>query len=69
MAHTKYQYCYATVYNQECSIYVFNQHNLTNEQHDERLNTKVDVVEDIGITRQHRVLTEDTAQKPLIIFL
>ena len=50
LAQTKYQYLYATVYNQECALYGFNQHNLTNEQHYERLNTKVDVVEAIGIT-------------------
>ena len=50
------------MYYQECALYGFQQHNLKNEQNYERFNTKVYAGEYIGITRQHRVLTEDTAQ-------
>ena len=57
------QYCYATVYNQECSLYGFLQHNLTNVHYYEQFNTKVDVEESISITRQHRVIKEDTTQE------
>ena len=39
---TKYQYCYAIVYNKECKMYGFYQHNLKNEKYYERFNTKVD---------------------------
>ena len=59
MNQTEHHYCYATLYNQECTLYGFHQHNLTNEQYYERLNTKVDVGESISITMQHRVLMED----------
>ena len=59
---TKDQYCYATMYDQECELHGFQQHNLTNKQYYERFNTKVYGVESISITRQHRFLTEDTAQ-------
>ena len=44
-------------------MYVFNQQNLTNEQYYELLNTKVYVGEAIGITIQHHVLVEYTAQE------
>ena len=53
------------MYNPECALYGFNQHNLTNEQFYDRFNTKVDVGEVIGITRQHRVIMEDMAQETL----
>ena len=46
------QYCYATVYTQECVIYGFQEQSLTNEQYYELFNTKVDVVVSIGITIQ-----------------
>ena len=35
---------------------------LTNEQYYNWFNAKVDIGEDIGITRKYRVLMEDTAQ-------
>ena len=31
LVHTEDQYCYAAVYGQDCTLYRFNQHNLTNE--------------------------------------
>ena len=63
LAETQYQYCYSTLYNQECELYGFNQQNLTNEQYYDQLNTKIDVGEATGITRQHHVLVEYTAQE------
>ena len=62
LSQTKDQYCYATVYNQECALYGFNQHNLINEQYYEKFNTKFDVGEAIYITRKHHVPMEDKAQ-------
>ena len=56
LAHTEDQYCYATVYDKECTFHVLHQHNFTNEYYREQFNTKVDVGKSIGITRQHRVL-------------
>ena len=53
------------MYDQESALYVFNQHNLNNGNYYEKFNTKVDVVEAIGITRQQHFLMEDTAQETL----
>ena len=68
LAHTKYKYCYATVYDKECGMYGFNHHNFTNEQYYEKFNDAVDFVEAIGKIIQHRFLMEDTAHKTFIIF-
>jgi hypothetical protein len=61
LAQTEDQYPYATVYDIECGIYSFSQNLLTNEQWYERFNTRVDVGEAIGVTRQHKVLLEHVA--------
>ena len=45
------KYFYDTVYVQECEIYIFQQHTLTNEQYYGSFNKKVDVGVSIGITR------------------
>jgi hypothetical protein len=58
LAQTEDQYPYATVYEQECTLYSFTQNSLTNEQWYERFNTKIDVGSAIGVTRQHQVLLE-----------
>ena len=50
LSQTKYQYWYATVYDQECALYGFNQHNLINEQYYSQFNTNVGVVEAIRKT-------------------
>ena len=50
LAQTKYHYCYATVYNQDCALYGFNQQNLTKKHHYERFNTKVNISEAISLT-------------------
>jgi hypothetical protein len=63
LAQTEDQYPFATVYDQELSFYSFRQETLSNTQWYERLNTKVDVGDAIGVTRQHKVLLEYVAQE------
>jgi hypothetical protein len=63
LAQAEYQYPFATVYDQELSFYSLKQETLSNPQWYERLNTKVDVSEAIGVTRQHKVLLYYMAQK------
>ena len=63
LVQTKDQYPYATVYEQECALYTFAQHTLSNEQWYERFNTKVDVGNAIDVTRQHRVFLEHQSQE------
>ena len=52
----EYQYPFATVYDQELGFYAFQQETLSNPQWYERFNTKVDVVQAIGMTRQLKAL-------------
>ena len=61
MAQAEDKYFYATVWNQECVLYVFQQYTLTNEHYYKQFNTEVDAGEAIVITRQYRVVMEDTA--------
>jgi hypothetical protein len=63
LAQTEDQYPYATVYEQECTLYSFNQNTLTNEQWYERFNTQIDVGSAIGVTRQHKILLEHVASE------
>jgi hypothetical protein len=63
LAQTEDQYPYATVYEQECTLYSFNQNTLSNEQWYERFNTRIDVGTAIGVMRQHQVLLEQVASK------
>ena len=63
LSQTEYQYPFATVYNQELCFYAFRQDNLSDPQWYERLNKKVDVREEIGVIRQHKVLLEYVAQE------
>ena len=62
MAQTKDQYPFAIVYEQEFSLYSFHLNVLTNDQWYENFNTKVDVGDAIGFTRDHEVLMEWTSQ-------
>ena len=62
LAHTEDQYPFAIVYKQKLSLYGFHQNTVTNDQWYERFNTKVDVGTSIGVTRQHSVILEWTAQ-------
>jgi hypothetical protein len=63
LAQTEDQYPFATVYDQELSFYSFNKETLSNPQWYEIFNTKVDVSEAIGVTRQHNVLLDYVAQE------
>jgi hypothetical protein len=63
LAQTEDQYPFATVDDQELSLYLFKQDNLSNLQWYEHFNTKVDVSRAIGVTRQHKVLLEYVAQE------
>ena len=63
LAQTEDQYPFATVYEQELAFYSFRQESLSNPQWYERFNTKVDVGDAIGVTRQHKVLLEYVAME------
>jgi hypothetical protein len=63
LAQTEDQYPYATVYEQECTLYSFSQNVLSNEQWYERFNTRIDVGTAIGVTRQHQVLLDHVASE------
>jgi hypothetical protein len=63
LAQTEDQDPFATVYDQELSFYSFKQETLSKPQWYERFNTKVDVSEAIGVTRQHKVLLDYVAQE------
>jgi hypothetical protein len=67
LAQTEDQYPFATVYDQQLSFYSFRQSdNMSNPQWYERFNTKVDVGEAIGVTRQHKALLEHLAQEQTV---
>jgi hypothetical protein len=63
LAQTGDQYPYATVYEQESTLYSFSQNTLSNEQWYERFNTRIEVGTAIGVTRQHTVLLEHVTQE------
>jgi hypothetical protein len=63
LAQTEDQYQFVTVYDQEASFCSFRQEQLSNPQWYERFNTRVDVAEAIGVTRQHKALLEYVAQE------
>ena len=63
LAQTEDQYPFATVYDQELALYNFRQESLSNPQWYERFNTKVDVANAIGVTRQHKVLLNYVAKE------
>jgi hypothetical protein len=63
LAQTSDQYPFATVYEQEMSLFGFHQNVLTNDQWYERFNTKVEIGKAIGIARQHPVLLEYVSQE------
>jgi hypothetical protein len=53
---------FSTLYDQELPFYSFKQDSLSNPQWYEQFNTKVDVGEAMGVTRQHKVLLEYVAE-------
>ena len=56
LAQREDQYTFATIYDQEQSLYSFRQENLTSAQWYERFNTKIDVGKLIRVTRQNEAL-------------
>ena len=56
-------YPLASVYNHERTLYTFHQNDLTNNQWYEKFNTRSDVVNTIGVTRQRKVLLGQVAQE------
>jgi hypothetical protein len=66
LAQTEDQYPYATVYEQESTLYSFSQNTLSNQQWYEQFNTKIDVGTAIGVTRQHTVLLELVAAQTTV---
>ena len=63
LEQTEDKYLFATIYNQELTFYTFHQVSMTNSQWYERYNTKVDVSNSIGVTRQHKALLEYVAEE------
>ena len=62
LAQTEDQYPFEIVYEQELSLYGFHKNVLTNDQWYEKFNTKFDVGDAIGVTREHEVIMEWTSQ-------
>ena len=50
------------MYEQELALYNFHHYDLTNDQWCENFNTRLDVTNAIGVTRQHKVLLDQVAQ-------
>ena len=63
LAYIEKQYLFATVYYQELAFCTFHQVSMTNLQWYERFNTKVDVSESIGVTRQYKDFLEYVEQE------
>ena len=58
LGQTEDQFPYATVYEQESTLYSTTQNTFTNTQWYEKFNTRIDVGTAIGVTRRHKVLLE-----------
>ena len=63
LAQTEDQYPFATIYDQEQSLYSFRLENLTSAQWYDRFNTKIDVGTAIGVTRKHQALLKYCANE------
>ena len=63
LAQIEEKYPFATVYDQELTFYTFHQGSMTNPQWCECFNTKSDVYQFIGTTRQHKALMEYVSQE------
>ena len=57
------QYLFATVYEQEFAFYTFRQESMTTPRYFERFNTKVEIANSVGVTRQHKGLLNYVAQE------
>ena len=62
LSQTEDIYPFALVYEQELTLYTFHHYDLTNDQWCENFNTRLDVTNAIGVTRQHKVLLDHVAQ-------
>ena len=58
LGQTEDQFPYATVYDQESTLYSTTQNTFTNTQWYEKFNTRIAVGDAIGVTRRHKVLLE-----------
>ena len=63
LAQTEDKYPFATIYNQELTLYTFHQGSMTNLQWYEPFNTNIDVSGSIGVTQQHKALLKYVAQE------
>ena len=63
LSQTEDQYPFATIYEQEATLYLFSQQTMSNKQWYKRFNTKVDVGTAIGVTRQHQSLLDHVASE------
>ena len=60
-AQSNDQYPHMTVYDKERQLFSYHQNNLSNDQYDEKFNTKCDVAKAVGVTKVHRACMERTA--------
>ena len=56
-------YKFASLYKHEQTIHTFHQNKLTNDQWYEKFDTKYDVINAIGVTRQHKVILYHVAHE------
>ena len=56
-------YSFASVNEQERTLYNFHHNDITNNQWYNNFNTRSDVTNDIRVTRQHKILLEHMAQE------
>ena len=63
ISQTEDMYPYVSVYEQERTLYIFHQNDLTNCQCYKKFNTCSDAAKSIGVTRKHKVLLEHVAQE------
>ena len=63
LAQTLDQYKFATVYDQELTLYTFHQVSMSNPKWYERFNMKVDVYDSIVMKRHHKALLGYVSQE------
>ena len=63
LSHTEDMCPFASVYEQERTMYTFHHNYLTNDQWYKKFNTRSDSANDTGVTRQHKVLLDNVDQE------
>ena len=63
LSQTEDIYPFASVYEQERTLYTSHHNYLTNDQWHEKFNTRSDVANSIRVTRQHKALLEHMSQE------